>query len=294
MLISIMMTIFFISCRDDESASTKELNDSKINFISKELVKAYEALENKAFLEQINAKGQYKVKKPPFSETLCGKSDLKNIYEYNGEHGPTQEFVLGHATPVGAICSSNQQNGLSKYCSGTLISENLFLTASHCIDNQSIGQYVAFNYQLTSPNTLGQQFFFKIIEIVEQGYQDYIDYAIIKLEGAPGKQFGFTSLSISEPNIGDLVTIIQHPAGRPKQVEAGKFIFSFERWISYEDLDTEEGSSGSGILNSKGEIVGVHTNGGCDPYSGGGANNGMNIKAIISNSSTIKELLNIK
>ena len=90
--------------------------------------------------------------------------------------------------------------------------------------------------------------------------------------------FGYLKISDTEPKIDEMLTIIQHPRGRPKEIEAGYFVKNSGKWMSYSDLDTEPGSSGSGVINNNGELVGVHTNGGCD--ENGGVNYAMNIKSI--------------
>jgi hypothetical protein len=58
--------------------------------------------------------------------------------------------------------------------------------------------------------------------------------------------------------------------------------------VRYDDLDTEGGSSGSGILDQDGRIIGVHTNGGCE---GGDQNFGTRIDRIAAVSETISDLL---
>ena len=61
------------------------------------------------------------------SKSICGRTnDLQEVPEYDGTLGISIGFVAQHETPVGAILNA----GGSPYCSGTLISENLFLTAA--------------------------------------------------------------------------------------------------------------------------------------------------------------------
>jgi V8-like Glu-specific endopeptidase len=56
--------------------------------------------------------------------------------------------------------------------------------------------------------------------------------------------------------------------------------------IAYDSLDTLGGSSGSPILSLAGEIVGVHTNGGCSTFNG--FNFGLAIGAIRAASSIVQ------
>jgi V8-like Glu-specific endopeptidase len=56
-------------------------------------------------------------------------------------------------------------------------------------------------------------------------------------------------------------------------------------YLRYGNLDTLGGNSGSGILDSAGRVVGVHTNGGCT--SSGGTNSGVRIARIRAASSVL-------
>lgn len=297
----LIQIIFLLACnnfKEESSAFSKsnidsltQMNDS----LNKLLIDKYSKEQNGDFLRQMNLKRKYEIDRKNINlkkhETHCGKSDFKNIYEYKGELGPSRKFVLKNATPVGAISTTTHQNGLNKFCSGTLISENLFLTACHCIDGKSTNDFVVFNYQLGSDRKLEKQYFFKISEVLELGYDYNIDYAIVRLDGSPGNQFGYTPVSLYNFQEGESLTIIQHPNGRPKEIEAGHLNKIIDQWITYNDIDTDHGSSGAGILNSNGELVGIHTNGGCDPYSSDGENVGVTINKISQFSKVIMNII---
>jgi V8-like Glu-specific endopeptidase len=74
--------------------------------------------------------------------------------------------------------------------------------------------------------------------------------------------------------------------GFPKRIEAGPMFQNTSGQISYDSLDTQGGSSGSPILSDSGELVGVHTNGGCTAFSG--FNFGVAIGAIRDASSIVE------
>ncbi|NRA63582.1 MAG: trypsin-like peptidase domain-containing protein [Pseudobacteriovorax sp.] len=207
------------------------------------------------------------------SKSICGRTnDLQEVPEYDGTLGISIGFVAQHETPVGAILNA----GGSPYCSGTLISENLFLTAGHCIPSGP--DSVAFNYQVGSEPEL-----FEVTRVVERGRG--LDYAILEVAGNPGDIYGFASLTGRSISRGETLVIIQHPQGTPKKVEVGTLSRVSGSRLSYSGLDTLGGSSGSGVLDTDGNIVGVHTNGGCSSF--GGANSGVTITAIARASSVI-------
>jgi V8-like Glu-specific endopeptidase len=83
-----------------------------------------------------------------------------------------------------------------------------------------------------------------------------------------------------------MLTIIQHPDGNPKKIAAGAKLGSTEQEISYGDVDTRGGASGSGIINQDGRVIGVHTTGGC--FDTGGSNSGVTLLGIRRVSKVIK------
>lgn len=216
--------------------------------------------------------------------TICGTADDSQwVNDYDGSLGPSIAFVSSNKGPVGALENSGADNS-SKFCSGTLIANDLLLTAGHCVDRRSVGKYVSFNYErVAGGSSLLAQSHHRISAVVEDGKR--LDYAIIRLDGNPGATFGVAPVASADAAVGDSLTIIGHPEGLPKKIEAGTLSAFSGDYLQYGDLDTLGGNSGSGILDASGRIVGVHTNGGCT--STGGANSGVRISKIRATSSTL-------
>lgn len=247
---------------------------------------AINSQDNPEFTRKRKEGKAYRVKTRHASST-CGPDDLQHVNSYDGKLGQPVEFVNAKKPAVGAMATGNTDKS-SKFCSGTLIGENLFLTASHCVDGATNGNtYVAFNYERAKgATTLLPQKHFKVLEIVEDGGN--LDYAILKLDGTPGKEFGFSKIKSPTPEKGHTLTIIQHPSGEAKQVEIGTRGSIAGNYMGYGDLDTEPGSSGSGVLDADGNVVGVHTNGGCS--SSGGENKGVMMSQIAKVSKIVQKL----
>jgi hypothetical protein len=244
-------------------------------------------------------------------ESICGTTtDWQDVESYDGTLGPTIGFVDAHQGAVGQVRWNNNLAGIFndagnvsdvRWCTGTLLTNNLFITAGHCFDVQendgrgwdapidnvtgqtitsaqhATNMHVEFNYQRDVNGVLQAATSFDITSLVEYRLGG-LDYAILQLAGNPNSQFPSASLSASIPGQGAQLTIIQHPRGIPKVIEAGQYdgveqSGGLAGYMRYVNLDTDGGSSGSGVVNDLGQLIGVHTNGGCS--STGGANHGV-------------------
>jgi len=256
-------------------------------------------------------------------ETICGATDdSQPVEQYNGALGVTQAFVAQRQSPVGqiqwnanlgAIFTNPGNVSGARWCSGTLIGNDLFLTAGHCFDQTGGGwsrprvngttniissadiatnMHVNFNFQVDAAGNQRQEVSFPITQLIEYRLGG-LDFAIVRLGGNPGTQFGTTAISTTDAAQGDMCCIIGHPNGLPKRIEAGPALAPSGNQIRYDDIDTLGGNSGSGVLRATdGRIVGVHTNGGCGATSpdGTNANFGMRIAAVIAASPTLQNL----
>src|SRR6478672_3534846 len=85
-------------------------------------------------------------------ESICGGSDdTLDIANYDGSLGVTIEFVQTHQSPVGQIQWNNNLRSIYtqpgnvqnlRWTSGTLISDDLFITAGHSFDTLAGGYRV--------------------------------------------------------------------------------------------------------------------------------------------------------
>ena len=252
-------------------------------------------------------------------ETICGTTDdSQPVEQYDGTLGVTTAFASAHQGPVGQIqwndnlatlyTSPGDVSGV-RWCSGTLIANDLFLAAGHCFDQTGGGwtrpkdnatqatiapaeiatnMHVNFNFQVDASGNPRTEQRFPVTALVEYRLGS-LDFAIVRLGGNPGATFGVTGVSTTDPAKGDMLAIIGHPAGLPKRIEAGPTTDLSGSSITYDDIDTLGGNSGSGILRaSDGRLVGVHTNGGCTAT--GGSNSGVRITSIIAASPTLQFL----
>jgi V8-like Glu-specific endopeptidase len=221
-------------------------------------------------------------------ESQCGGTwDVQDVELYNGTLGVSQAFVNSRQARVGHA---------SFGCSGTLVARDLFLSAGHC--GYAVGNQIQFNYQVngSSPPNLRPIDTKQVIEVLEQVWTASADYALLRLGGSPGDTYGYTPMLASDPPVNSLVAIIQHPALEPKKVHAGP-LFDYNPinngvgWFRHQ-VDTTGGSSGSGVLNTDGFIVGVHTTAGCNTASPINGNEAFRMTTLVSQSLRVKQLAN--
>jgi V8-like Glu-specific endopeptidase len=258
-------------------------------------------------------------------EAICGGADdSQEVEKYDGSLGVTREFVDTHEPRIGQLQwledlhdrfsgpgdSAGSVAGV-RWGSGGLIANDLFISAGHCFDQQGGGHNrpsrggkliesdeiatlmrVNFNYQVngqTGETRPGEAF--PVEELLECKIAN-LDFAIVRVGTnaagrLPGETYG--TLAIAAEDLitnGAMLCLIQHPKGDPKRIEAGPMSKNEAGQIHYDSLDTLNASSGSPILSDSGEVVGVHTNGGCSFMSG--SNFGVAIGAIRNASSIVE------
>lgn len=191
----------------------------------------------------------------------CGPTlDFTPINSYQGEFADVVQDVEDAVVLIDGRCT------------GTLIAASagpVVVTAGHCVGlgDRSL---VVFNFEddpdgdpLVTEGT-----------VIEQS--DAPDYALIQLDQLPEA----VKPALLTTQATERLAIIQHPRGHPKVIAEGGYLDSCNQLVYYTDLDTLVGSSGAGVLNRQGHLLGVHTDGDCDE-KGHGHNWGSTAESIV-------------
>ncbi len=256
-------------------------------------------------------------------QSICGpSSELRDVELYDGGLGLSTAFVHRHRLAVGLLRwrtdlfqryreESGNVAGRG-WCTGTLIADDLFLTAGHCLDNgdtvnlqlprekggvplepPELAREFTVEFRFESPALADAPSYANRAEVVrlEEYSRSDPDYAILRLSGNPGFHNGVARISPSDSRAGSPIALLQHPRAEPMKVGAGAVARVSGSKISYDSIDTLDGSSGAGILDgTSGKLVGVHTNGGC-AQDGDGENFGVTIGALTAASQILYDFV---
>ena len=160
------------------------------------------------------------------------------------------------------------------FCSGTLIDDDLVLTAGHCVDDAADCENTrfVFDYYFAEAGELEPitaEDVYSCGQIVARRLQDGLDYAVVQLDRpVEGDRIPAPVRAGDEPlAIGDALTVIGFGSGLPAKIDAGGAVTDprADRLDYFGGTpDTFGGNSGSGVFNANGEVVGILVRGATD------------------------------
>jgi trypsin-like peptidase len=175
---------------------------------------------------------------------------------------PLPSFGIGQ--PVQNLSTNDQRRKLAAAvgeivtdqggCTGFLVSANQLLTASYCADEGTnlAPKLVKFGYTSKTSKVVE----YKVRSVLEKG--GGISYAILGLDGEPGRAFGTIPVSTRPAVVGEPVFILHHSLLGPMSISTGHLTKVSAEDIEY-DCQTAPGASGSPVLASRDlALLGVH------------------------------------
>jgi hypothetical protein len=168
-------------------------------------------------------------------------------------------------------------------CSVTLVDSDKVLTAGHChTPEQALASAVTFDYAVDCNGARPPGYtarFYKVAEVLAHRYDGSSgpnDYSLLRLAEAPA---GIPAIQLRHdlPSVGERVFGVHHPNGAVKKLSVphpgyATVIGSNASMVNVPDtFDVSGGSSGSGLFDVAGRIVGVLSYGDpCGNISSGG------------------------
>ncbi len=190
---------------------------------------------------------------------------------------PATNPLIQAAKSVGIIFMVH--DGHVSSCSGTLIQPDLFLLSGHCADSASNIEArsgsVCFSFATNCDNskpTSYEPLFFKVTErvVVEVDGSgsaqdgDY-DYALLRLSGNPTAHgIPPATIRLDLPAIGEPAFAIHHPNGTVKKITSASVnpriteVTPLSQILRLENIDLKGGSSGSGLFDANGQLIGLN------------------------------------
>jgi hypothetical protein len=195
----------------------------------------------------------------------------------NGRCAPIGTVQRDMSRSSGMIVSIHQANShhpddYVSTCSVTLIDTDLVALAAHCVANHPFevpSSSVTFDYEVNCDGSLVPAYdalFFKVIRLVKYRYTDGRDYAILQVRGAP--PVPAVPVRNGFPAVNEAVFGVHHPNGAVKKISpsaSGSVPVATTGIRIGVNLDVAGGSSGSGLFDMSGRLLGVLASGyGCN------------------------------
>jgi len=235
-------------------------------------------------------KGFVGVQQQEFIDGLLTKYDmmtpiapLPNIGQWKGEEtaAGVLEKIIGENTlrPIAylkrgldvarSVAYIGVQSGYERWSgTGFLVTEDLLLTNNHVLPSADLLPKALFRFNYED-DFLGCAQPADEYQAKPNGLfytNQELDYTLVQLDGEPGQKWGWLPLGSRNIKRRARVNIIQHPAGRPKEIS---FQNNFVEYVGGNVVQyvtsTLNGSSGSPVLNDGWEVVALHHAGGNIP-----------------------------
>jgi V8-like Glu-specific endopeptidase len=148
------------------------------------------------------------------------------------------------------------------FCSGSLIGEDLILTAGHCVQSEYDCENTAFIFDYSykvkdsKPSSLNSENIFYCQKIIQSKHSNQADFAIIRLDRKVLNRAPLKYRTMDKISDRSELYVIGHPAGIPTKItDSGVIRSNNQEAFFTTNLDTYGGNSGSAVFNSQTNMV---------------------------------------
>lgn len=182
------------------------------------------------------------------------------------------------------VCSTERfvNQPAAAFCSGTLIDDDLVLTAGHCLTAATCASTsFVFDYRMTTATTretVTVDDVYQCAELLVRRYDQY-DHAIFRLDRPVAGHQPVTVAGPQPLTQGQNVMVIGHPSGLPTKLTPGPVSQPLQdgTLLTFSSpADIFAGNSGSGVLDAAHRVVGVAINSAATDYVSNGSCNVVN------------------
>lgn len=159
------------------------------------------------------------------------------------------------------------------WCTGCLLNDqepatfiDYFMTANHCVANQSEADDTEFYWFYQTPSCGGSPPAISTVPVTDGGatylagktFTAANDFAFLRLRRATPGGVTYAGWSADTPSTSETLTGIHHPDGSYKRISFGKRTFSDANYwyVRWDNGVTEPGSSGSPLFNADQQFIG--------------------------------------
>ena len=187
-------------------------------------------------------------------------------------------FVREIAKPVGRvhIMGANEV----KSCTGTLIREDIVLTASNCLPDEQAIMSANFRLGYLSEGQTGDAF---SVETEPVTHNADLGYMLLKVDSSAVVNYGFLPLYIEEVGVGSSLMLVQHALSAPLSKTADCVVTATDGNLIEHNCQSAPGASGGLLFNEFGYPVAMHLADGL----------GINLLTLANSNKTVAEMYNL-
>lgn len=263
-LITFFTFVALTSCGENQ-INSKDKNDKATND-SVQKPKVVYGVDDRKDVYQVNNNQLLSL-----ADSTVALIDSDQIEELGGDFSKINGRKFGDSYN---LCAEEpfREQPTGAFCSGFLVSDEIIVTAGHCIrtQNSCIDTKFVFGFAMKSsqdtPEVVNSADVYGCQELIHSEVDGSgADFAVVKLDR---KVLNHEPLSLrqgGQVTPGTDLTVIGHPAGIPTKIAGGAKVRSQENGYFNTNLDTYGGNSGSAVFNSQsGEVEGILVRGATD------------------------------